>query len=65
MSDPSMLIVFVIAAVIVNLVTYGGIALVYFGDKHRVDPAPKSRAEQRAALQSPFGAEERELDRAA
>lgn len=38
------MIVFIAAAVFVNVLTYIGITLVYFNDKHRVDP-PRPVAE--------------------
>jgi hypothetical protein len=35
---PTHIVVFLAAALLVNLVTYGGMTWVYLADKHRVDP---------------------------
>lgn len=54
------MIVFIIAAVVINILVYAGMSVVYFNDKHRVDP-PKPTAES-DATRSPRA---RQLDVAA
>lgn len=53
--SPTTMILFMLMAVFVNVLTYAGIAWIYFNDKHRIDP-PKTnvhrlptRADDRSA----------------